>query len=128
MAAFLDCGKRTLERRYGAVIEKGREGMKLSLRRMQYQTADKGNVAMQIWLGKQYLGQREPRDNVIDTINTREVARQFAQMVHATEQGLRASGDPELQELKPEIRDGSRGPEELQDGVREAPDNQSGDV
>lgn len=32
---------------------------KISLRRKQYQTAISGNVAMQIWLGKQWLSQSE---------------------------------------------------------------------
>ncbi len=32
---------------------------KTSLRRMQWNSAKKGNVAMQIWLGKQMLGQRD---------------------------------------------------------------------
>jgi hypothetical protein len=29
------------------------------LRRMQFESANKGNVTMQIWLGKQYLGQSD---------------------------------------------------------------------
>lgn len=32
---------------------------KMSLRRMQWASARKGNVTMQIWLGKQYLGQSD---------------------------------------------------------------------
>lgn len=32
---------------------------KMSLRRQQYQAAESGNVTMQIWLGKQYLGQSD---------------------------------------------------------------------
>ena len=31
----------------------------VSLRRMQFKSAEKGNATMQIWLGKQHLGQRE---------------------------------------------------------------------
>jgi len=34
---------------------------KISLRRSQWQVAEKGNVTMLIWLGKQYLDQKEPR-------------------------------------------------------------------
>lgn len=34
-----------------------------SLRRMQWQSAQKGNVQMQIWLGKQYLGQADKLEN-----------------------------------------------------------------
>ena len=32
---------------------------KMSLRRMQWASAKKGNVTMQIWLGKQYIGQSD---------------------------------------------------------------------
>jgi hypothetical protein len=38
--------------------EKKSEGVEL-LRAKQYETAFGGNVTMQIWLGKQYLGQRD---------------------------------------------------------------------
>lgn len=34
-----------------------------SLRRMQWQSAQKGNVQMQIWLGKQYLSQADKLEN-----------------------------------------------------------------
>lgn len=32
---------------------------RISLRRMQFKSAEKGNTSMLIWLGKQYLGQRD---------------------------------------------------------------------
>lgn len=40
--------------------EAGKENGKASLRRAQFQLALNGNATMQIWLGKQMLGQREP--------------------------------------------------------------------
>jgi hypothetical protein len=43
-------------------IQKGLAHFKVSLRRMQYQAAQKGNVAMLIWLGKQVLGQTDKVD------------------------------------------------------------------
>lgn len=36
-----------------------RQGGKASLRRRQWAQADEGSVAMQIWLGKQWLGQSD---------------------------------------------------------------------
>ena len=45
---------------------------KISLRRTQFKLAEK-NVAMAIWLGKQYLGQR---DNVDMSIETAESAKE----------------------------------------------------
>lgn len=59
MAAVLGCRKQTLIRRFVTVVKEGQEHLKASLRRMQYTSASNGNVAMQIWLGKQYLGQSE---------------------------------------------------------------------
>ena len=35
---------------------------KISVRRWQMQAAEKGNVSMLIWLGKQYLGQTEKQE------------------------------------------------------------------
>ena len=43
-------------------FKKNSGGGKASLRRMQWKTAQKGNVTMQIWLGKQYLGQTDKSD------------------------------------------------------------------
>lgn len=39
---------------------------KISLRRSQWLLAQKGNVTMQIWLGKQYLDQRDKTENKTD--------------------------------------------------------------
>jgi hypothetical protein len=59
IAASCGVSKDTLERNYAALIEKGREHAKCSLRRMQFKSAESGNVTMQIWLGKQLLGQKD---------------------------------------------------------------------
>lgn len=60
IAAAVGCSVDTLDRRFAELIAKAREKGKSSLRRLQWETAQKGNVTMQIWLGKQILGQREP--------------------------------------------------------------------
>lgn len=64
IAAFLGCCAETLERDddFCALYKKGIEGGKASLRRMQWKSAEAGNVTAQIWLGKQYLGQRDKED------------------------------------------------------------------
>lgn len=51
--------KRTYGKKFAEVFNEKRKRGAISLRRMQWQTAEKGNVAMQIWLGKQYLGQSD---------------------------------------------------------------------
>lgn len=64
-AAFLEVSVDTIQRRiahnpkFAAAWERGRENGKASLRRMQFESAQKGNITMQIWLGKQYLGQKD---------------------------------------------------------------------
>jgi hypothetical protein len=65
LAAVLGCGLSTIKDRlsndseFSAAYERGREAGKSSLRRIQWKAALAGNVVMQIWLGKQYLGQRD---------------------------------------------------------------------
>lgn len=58
-ATILGVSKDTLERRFAACIEKGRANMRASLRKRQFELALGGNVTMQIWLGKQLLGQAD---------------------------------------------------------------------
>lgn len=59
MAAVLDCSIDTLERRYRKAMETGRQMRNASLRRKQYEKAMSGNPTMLIWLGKQFLGQKD---------------------------------------------------------------------
>jgi len=62
--------KRTYEVGFADTYKKFSATGKMSLRRYQFEAAKKGNVTMQIWLGKQYLGQtdkpipEEPEDGV----------------------------------------------------------------
>jgi hypothetical protein len=51
----------------GEAIERGRNLGKISLRRQQFRLLRKGSNTMAIWLGKQYLGQR---DKVEQTLRT----------------------------------------------------------
>jgi hypothetical protein len=62
ISAMTDISVSTLENNFYELIQKGKEEGKASLRRSQYLAAQKGNVAMMIWLGKQLLGQRERAD------------------------------------------------------------------
>jgi hypothetical protein len=66
IATVCGCSVDTLERRFADIIKKGRETMKSSLRRFQYTSAKSGSVPMQIWMGKQYLGQRDKNDVTSD--------------------------------------------------------------
>lgn len=51
--------KRTYGETFASIFEKKRQGGCISLRRAQFQEALKGNTALLIWLGKQYLGQTD---------------------------------------------------------------------
>jgi len=65
LAAVLGCGLSTVKDRlqndgeFAAAYERGVEAGKSSLRRLQWKAAVGGNITMQIWLGKQYLGQTD---------------------------------------------------------------------
>ena len=100
MAAFLECGVRTIERRvsdeegdFRRAYKKGQASLKMSLRRQQIALAEKGNATMLIWLGKQLLGQSDKVDTkskIQSTQNTQmrltpEIEAQIkeaAQIVH----------------------------------------------
>ncbi len=58
IASFFNCSTDTIADRFSDTIIKGHEVGKISLRRKQWKLAGK-NAAMAIWLGKQYLDQRE---------------------------------------------------------------------
>jgi len=62
IAVILGCSEDTLTRRFADVLRKGRQKMNMSLRRMQYRAACAGDRTILIWLGKQYLGQRDKQE------------------------------------------------------------------
>lgn len=62
IAAKLGCHADTIRDRFSESVQKGREAGKTDLRQTQWRVAKSGNVAMLIWLGKQYLGQRDNLD------------------------------------------------------------------
>lgn len=71
IASFLGLSVRTLQRdeEFCRIYKKGQENGKMSLRRIQFKLAER-NPTMALWLGKQYLGQR---DSFPDEVNYTEV-------------------------------------------------------
>jgi len=59
IAEYLGISVDTLTRRCAEILAKRRAGRKSRLRQLQTRSAENGNVVMQIWLGKQELGQRD---------------------------------------------------------------------
>jgi hypothetical protein len=64
IAAVLDVPLSDLEHNpeFLRIHKKGMDNGRASLRRMQYAAANGGNVTAQIWLGKQYLGQKDRQE------------------------------------------------------------------
>lgn len=67
IASFMGCSEDTIERRvqeehgvnFAELYSKRRQFGKISIRRKQFQVAESGNPTMLIWLGKQWLEQKE---------------------------------------------------------------------
>ena len=70
IAAFLGIDYDTLNARikekydvgFSEYYKKKKGFGKVSLRRMQWEAAQQGNITMLIWLGKQYLGQKDKQE------------------------------------------------------------------
>lgn len=75
IAQFFDVSVRTLQRNpdFCHAFKKGIDTGKMSLRRLQWKAAEKGNTTALIWLGKQYLGQTE---------NPQELALRKSELEH----------------------------------------------
>ena len=92
IASFFKCSEDTIERwckrefededgkpqTFADVYKKYSATGKMSLRRWQFRSAESGNVTMQIWLGKQYLGQKDEQEIAIT--NT-DAQNQFAEIL-----------------------------------------------
>ena len=65
IATALGCSRQTINRRFKVACIAGGDKLRMSLRRWQYVKAKDGNVAMLIWLGKQYLGQTDRQESKI---------------------------------------------------------------
>lgn len=81
IAAVVKCSVDTLARRFADEIKTGRMEGKASLRRHQYQRAVNGSDAMLIWLGKQYLDQKEPNRYEIEEQEFESTARAIIGLV-----------------------------------------------
>lgn len=66
IAQWFDMDDNTLRYNFSDVMEKGRNDLKQSLRMAQIKAALGGNVTMQIWLGKNLLGQSDNPTNTDD--------------------------------------------------------------
>jgi len=63
IAEVVGLGVEALRRRFGTIIEKGKQAGRKSLRRAQWDKALNGDTRLLIFLGKQYLSQKDQIDD-----------------------------------------------------------------
>lgn len=66
ISSVVGCDPSTLTRRFAQVIKEGREQGKASLKRMMWDSAQKGSNTMMIWLSKQLLGYTDKVEQRLD--------------------------------------------------------------
>lgn len=101
IANIFDCSEDTIERwckrTYGfgfaEAFKKGSSKGKMSLRRAQFELAKK-NASMAIFLGKNYLGQRDVIEQQINTEETSKVLSDIAEKIEK----IREQGNAEAEE------------------------------
>ena len=73
IASFFGCSKDLISKSYSTNVAKGKDKGKIRLRQLLWKSAERGNVAMQIWLSKQYLGMTDKQE-----ITTTELPEGFS--------------------------------------------------
>ena len=68
IASFFGCSKDLISKSYSTNVAKGKDKGKIRLRQLLWKSAEKGNVAMQIWLSKQYLGMSDKQDITLNEL------------------------------------------------------------
>lgn len=94
IASVCGVSKDTIERRFMDILQDGRAKGRASLRRLQWDAAQKGNITMMIWLGKQLLDQRDKRDeNVsVESRNSGAILEEFKKVLDDSGNGREVSG------------------------------------
>ena len=62
IGSFFGCDESLISKSYSGNLIKGRSKGKTRLRQMKWKSAEQWNVSMQIWLGKQMLGQSDKQE------------------------------------------------------------------
>jgi hypothetical protein len=74
---ILGCSAQLLEQNFQPALKEGKSKRNYNLRKLMYENAKRGNVVMQIFLSKQWLGYRDrgPADEIEDPLG--ELLRDF---------------------------------------------------
>ena len=67
IAEVVGCSPSALKKRFKALLEKGKETGKQSLRRAMWEKAINGDTRVQIFLSKQYLGMKDSPEDASNT-------------------------------------------------------------
>ena len=87
IAAYCGVSDDTISRNYADIVKRGRLLMQKSLRRKQVEVAQDGNPTMLIWLGKQYLEQKDKIETAGDPENPNRVVVEFIGQAAPKEEG-----------------------------------------
>jgi len=74
-------------------VEQGKQQGNASLRRMQWKTAEEGNATMQIWLGKNRLGQSDKQQIEQHQIERLVITRDEGTETHTTHQPVGSASE-----------------------------------
>lgn len=83
IADFFGCDEGVIRKRFQPQLVEGRAQRKMKIRKWQWDSAEAGNVTMQIWLGKNELGQSEKTDLAMDGKVTVEVVYRQPNRINA---------------------------------------------
>ena len=67
IASFFGCSKDLISKSYSTNVEKGKDSGRIRLRQLQWRAAERGNIPMLIWLGKQVLDQSDRKEIEMST-------------------------------------------------------------
>lgn len=83
ISTIVGVSTRTLQKddEFLRIHKKGIEQGRSSLRRFQWKAAESGNTTMLIWLGKQYLHQKEPKQE-LELETNKEVIEQIQNLTN----------------------------------------------
>ncbi len=99
IAGYFGCSAKTITRNYSHAMKQGREKGKAKLRKLQWESVEKGNLTLLAWFSKQFL---EQSDSIRGNINEGEDSElhkvAHATMVQLAGAGRTTSGDTAIQE------------------------------
>ncbi len=108
IAAIVECSVDTLDRRFADLIAKAKANGKMSLRRMQWELASKGNATMQIFLGKAILGQTDMVQMNVNGDLTIHRSKEQKDFIDQFKKELEASSNERKQSSNPSREKGSK--------------------